>query len=86
MSSVTDLHDAAKRGDLERTRALLDEDASLANARSGTDARGTFPLHGLTPLGCAIGGTEGRWLAFSNATLDDWREAADLLRARGGVE
>jgi hypothetical protein len=25
--------------------------------------------HGLTPLGCAVGGTQGRWQKFSNATL-----------------
>src|SRR5262245_43721075 len=33
--------------------------------------------HGLTPLGCAVGGTQGRWKQFSNATLDDWRRAAE---------
>jgi len=42
--------------------------------------------HGLTPLGCAVGGTQGRWQKFSDATLDDWREAASLIRARGGRE
>ncbi len=42
--------------------------------------------HGLTPLGCAVGGTEGRWRQFSNATIEDWQRAADTIRARGGVE
>jgi ankyrin repeat protein len=42
--------------------------------------------HGLTPLGCAVGGTRGQWQRFSNATLDDWRATADLIRAHGGVE
>ena len=42
--------------------------------------------HGLTPLGCAVGGAQGRWQKFSNATLDDWRRAAEIIRARGGVE
>jgi Ankyrin repeats (many copies) len=42
--------------------------------------------HGLTPLGCAVGGTEGRWRQFSDASLDDWRRAADMIRAHGGTE
>jgi ankyrin repeat protein len=42
--------------------------------------------HGLTPLGCAVGGTQGRWKQFSNATMEDWRRAADLIRSYGGVE
>ena len=128
-------------------KTLLGRNPALTNARSETDARGTFPLHvaaefgqaaaakllldygadvsaldlendaialgwaaffgrsevvavllaagsetsqrnkhGLTPLGCAVGGTQGRWQKFSDATLDDWREAASLIRARGGRE
>ena len=147
MSDVTDLHDAVKRGDLEAMRALLGANRALANARSETDARGTFPLHvaaefgredaarvllefgadvsrldlendaialcwaaffgrpavtavlldarsetnqrnkhGLTPLGCAMGGSRGQWQRFSNASLDDWRKTADLIRSRGGIE
>jgi ankyrin repeat protein len=147
MSMVTGLHDAVKRGDLERIRALLDEDSRLANSASQTDPRGTYPLHvaaefgqavaarvlleygadvslldkennaialgwaaffgrpevvavlldagsepsqrnrhGLTPLGCAIGGSEGRWTEFSDATLTDWRRASEMIRARGGTE
>ena len=42
--------------------------------------------HGLTPLGCALGGVEGRWQRFSNASPADWQRAADLIRARGGIE
>lgn len=45
MSKITDLHDAVKRGDLAEIRALLEGDRSLANGRSETDARGTYPLH-----------------------------------------
>lgn len=144
---VTELHAAVKRGDLAAMKALLEKNPALVDARSETDARGTFPLHvaaesgqaaaakllldygadvssldlendaialgwaaffgrpevvtvllsarsepnqrnkhGLTPLGCAVGGTEGRWQKFSDATLDDWREAADIIRAHGGRE
>ncbi len=42
--------------------------------------------HGLTPLGCALGGVAGKWKPFSNATPDDWRKAADIIRSYGGVE
>lgn len=42
--------------------------------------------HGLTPLGCAVGGSEGKWQRFSDATLDDWRRAAEIIRSYGGVE
>ena len=147
MSNVTDLHDAVKRGDLTAMKRLLDSDRTLANSRSETDARATYPLHvaaefnqagaarllldygadvtlldaendaialswaaffgrpevvtvllaagsapsqrnkhGLTPLGCAVGGTEGKWQRFSNATLDDWRKAADIIRSYSGAE
>jgi ankyrin repeat protein len=41
--------------------------------------------HGLTPLGCALGGTEGRWKQFSDAALEDWQRAADIIRSYGGV-
>jgi len=147
MTSATELHAAVKRGDLAAMRRLLQADPALANARSETDARGTFPLHvaaefdqagaarllleygadvtardleneaialgwaaffgrpevvtvllnagsepsqrnkhGLTPLGCAVGGTQGRWQKFSSATIEDWRAAAGIIRSRGGVE
>ena len=42
--------------------------------------------HGLTALGCALGGVEGRWRKFSNATVEDWRRAAAMIRTKGGVE
>jgi hypothetical protein len=147
MSNATALHDAVKRGDLERIRALLEEDSRLANSPSETDPRGTYPLHvavefgqaaaarvlvqygadvslldkennaialcwaaffgrpevvavlleagsepsqrnkhGLTPLGCAVGGSDGRWKQFSDASLSDWRRASEIIRARGGTE
>jgi ankyrin repeat protein len=146
-AQVTQLHTAVKRGDLAAMRSLLERNPALANARSETDPRGTFPLHvaaesgqagaarllleygadvsarelendaialgwaaffgrpdvvrvlldadsepsqrnkhGLTPLGCAVGGAQGRWQKFSNATLEDWRKCADVIRERGGVE
>jgi ankyrin repeat protein len=147
MKGVAELHAAVKRGDLPAMRRLLEADPALANARSESDARGTFPLHvaaefghegaarllleygadvsaldlendsialcwaaffgrpqvvevllaagsapsqrnkhGLTPLGCALGGAQGQWRKFSDATLEDWRQAAELIRSRGGVE
>ena len=42
--------------------------------------------HGLTPLACAVGGTQGRWKQFSNATVEEWQKCADLIRSRGGTE
>jgi hypothetical protein len=42
--------------------------------------------HGLTPLGCAVGGTQGQWTRFSNASTEDWRKITEMPRARGGVE
>ncbi len=147
MSAVSNLHEAVKRGDLAAMKASLGADRTLSNARSETDARGTYPLHvaaefgqagaaqmlldhgadvslldtendaialgwaaffgrpavvrallsvrsepsqrnkhGLTPLGCAIGGTQGRWKQFSNASIPDWEECAAALRSVGGVE
>lgn len=147
MLNVKVLQDAVKRGDLQRISSLLAEDPRLANARSDTDVRGTFPLHvaaefgqaeaarvllehgadvtlldlendaialgwaaffgrpevvavlleagsepsqrnkhGLTPLGCAVSGSQGKWQQFSNATLAEWQRAAELIRRRGGIE
>lgn len=147
MSTVTDLHNAVRRGDVARMKVLLEADRALANSRSETDPRGTYPLHvaaefgqavaarmlldygadvslldlendaialgwaaffgrpgvvrvlldaksdpsqrnkhGLTPLACAVGGTQGRWKRFSDASVEDWRQSADAIRARGGVE
>ena len=147
MSKVTNLHSMVKQGDLTGIKALLDENRELANSRSETDARGTYPLHvaaefgqgdaarvlleygadvrlldsendaialgwaaffgrpevvadlleagtepsqrnnnGNTPLGCAVVGTKGRWKKFSDATLEDWQRAVDIIRAYGGVE
>ena len=147
MSDVTELHQAVKHGDVTAMKALLGTNRGLANSRSDTDPRGTYPLHvaaefgqpeaaqvlldygadvslldsendaialgwaaffgrpqvvavllaagsepsqrnknGLTPLGCAVGGTQGRWQKFSNATLDDWRKSSEIILSHGGVE
>src|SRR5215475_382796 len=45
MSQVTKLHSMVKHGDLVGMKALLEENRKLANSRSETDARGTYPLH-----------------------------------------
>jgi ankyrin repeat protein len=147
MSDISALHEAVKLGDLSRMRQLLAANRALANARSESDPRGTYPLHvaaefgqagaarllleygadvallddenaavalcwaaffgrpevvavlleaasppsqrnkhGLTPLGCAVSGVAGKWKQFSNATTEDWRKAADLIRSYRGVE
>src|SRR5881628_1808369 len=147
MSDVARLHGAVKRGDLAGVRLLLDANRALANSRSETDVRGTYPLHvaaefgqagaarllldygaditlldsendaialcwaaffgrpdvvavllaagsepsqrnkhGLTPLACALGGTQGRWKQFSNASLEDWQKSLEAIRLHGGVE
>jgi ankyrin repeat protein len=141
MSAVTDLHAAVKRGDLEAIKRLLRDQPRLANGRSETDPRGTYPLHvaaesgqaqaaqvllehgadislldvendaialswaaffgrpevtrilleagsdpqqrnkhGLTPLDCALGGAQGQWQRFSNASLEDWHRCVELLQ------
>jgi hypothetical protein len=36
--------------------------------------------HGLTPLACALGGAQGQWKRFSNASLEDWRKCVELLQ------
>ena len=147
MSKIAELHDAVKQGDLTAIKTILHADCLLANARSETDVRGTYPLHvaaefgqahtakllidygadvalldsendasalcwaaffgrpevvevllaagaepsqrnkhGLTPLGCALGGTQGKWKPFSNASLEDWQKCLEIIRAGGGVE
>jgi uncharacterized protein len=147
MSKIIELHTTVKHGDLAGIKVLLDENRALANSRSESDARGTYPLHvaaefgqedaarvllqygadvslldlennaialgwaaffgrpevvailleagsepsqrnkhGLTPLGCAVGGTQGKWKKFSDATLEDWQRAVDIIRAHGGAE
>ena len=147
VAKVKVLHWAVKSGDVAAIRTLLRDDPGLANARSATDKRGTFPLHvavehdrreaarellghgadpslldtendatalcwaaffgrpgvaaallehdreinarnkhGLTPLGCAMGGIQGRWKQFSDASIEEWQKVADLLRSRGALE
>ncbi len=53
MSDVARLHGAVKRGDLAGVRLLLDANRALANSRSETDARGTYPLHVAAEFGQA---------------------------------
>ena len=53
MSIVADLHNAVKAGDIERIRVLLQADRKLANSRSDTDPRGTYPLHVAAEFGQA---------------------------------
>ena len=55
----------------------------LLNAGSNVNQRNR---HGLTALGCAVGGVQGRWRRFSNAAIEDWPRAADLLRKHGATE
>ena len=45
MSTAGALHAAVKSGDLAAIGKLLAENPALANARSPTDPRGTYPLH-----------------------------------------
>jgi hypothetical protein len=42
--------------------------------------------HGLTPLACALGGIQGRWKQFSDASLEDWQKSLEAIRLHDGVE
>jgi len=42
--------------------------------------------HGLTPLAGALGGTQGRWKQFSDASLQDWEQCVNVIRSSGGAE
>jgi len=53
MSTVTDLHAAVKQGNLGVLRSLLEGHPDLANARSESDGRGTYPLHVAAEFGQA---------------------------------
>lgn len=85
MSRVKEMHEACKTGDIEVVRKLLAGDRSLANVDAGSEPS-QRNKHGLTALGCAVGGTQGRWKHFSNATVNDWQRTAEIVRAHGGVE
>jgi ankyrin repeat protein len=41
--------------------------------------------HDLAPLACAVGGTQGTWRQFSNAS-EQWRRRRDRIGAHGGTE
>lgn len=75
-NEATPLGWAAFFGRPEVVSVLLDAHSDL-NQRN---------KHGLTPLGCALGGSEGKWKEFSNATPEDWLSAALIIREAGGVE
>jgi ankyrin repeat protein len=53
MSTVTDLHAAVRQGNLDALEVLLEIGQRLANARSETDPRGTYPLHVAAEFGQA---------------------------------
>ena len=57
--------------------------SALLDAGSDVNQRNK---HGLTPLGCALGGAQGRWRQFSKATLEEWARTAELIQSRGGLE
>ena len=144
MSSVTRLHDAVKRGDIETITSLLGDDRGLANAVSETDPRLTYPLHVAAefdranaarilldygadvslldvendaspsagrrssadpagrgpargrrraepaqqarPHAARLRGARdaGEWATLSDATVEDWRRAAEMISAAGG--
>ena len=67
------LHVAAEAGQAAAARLLLEYGADIAAKDLENDA-------------IALGGVEGRWRKLSNATLEDWRRAAAMIRTKGGVE
>ncbi len=83
-------------------KPLLDADRSLANARSETDARGTYPLHVAAEFGQASAarllldyGADVTLLDCENDAIDGnnfpmphWRigKNREAIRLRGGVE
>ena len=75
MSTVTELHDAVRRGDLEGIRALLEQDPRLASARSETDARGTYPLHVAAEFGQAAAARVLLEYGADDSLLDEENEA-----------
>jgi hypothetical protein len=77
VSNVVALHEAVKSGDL----SALEADAPLRDTDPNQRNK-----HGLTPLGCAVGGTQGKWRQFSHAALEDWRRCVELIESYGGRE
>ena len=84
MTGVTELHAAVTRGDLPAMRRLLESDPSLANARSETDARGTFPLHvaaEAVPADSPAKGSLRHVQELISRVIDEGRNAVRGLRA-----
>ena len=81
MSNVTKLHDAVKRGDLGSIKALLEENRDLANSRSETDARGTYPLHVAAEFG-QPGAARALLKYGADVSLLDWRTRLSPLVGR----
>ena len=51
--------------------AFFGRPAVVAVLLEAASAPSQHNKHGLTPLGCAVGGSEGRWKQFSDPTLAD---------------
>src|SRR4029453_5136792 len=78
MSSINRLHDAVKGGDLPALTALLAADPKLANARSESHPRGTFPL----PVAAEVGQVGAAKLLLAHGadvSLLDSENAANAL-------
>jgi hypothetical protein len=78
LSRVMALHDAVRRGDLERIGALLDEDARLVNAPSDSDPRGTSSLHVAAEFGQAAAARILLQYGADVSLLDSENEATAL--------
>jgi hypothetical protein len=95
MSEVRRLHEAARtplrdgadaaRLDTENNAIFFGRPEVVAALLEHGSAPNRRNRHGLTPLGCAPGGTRGEGQRFADATLADWQRCADLHRARGAV-
>jgi hypothetical protein len=69
MSKVVEFHDAVRQGEVATVQALLRGKPALANCRSVTDARGTFPLHVAAQFGQAA---VARTLVITAPTFRCW--------------
>jgi ankyrin repeat protein len=73
MSEVTALHEAVRNGDLPTIKRML---AARLLLEHGADVALLDSENDSIAL----------WRRFSQATLEEWGETAELLRARGGEE